>query len=74
MTIQETRNADTIANILSFMASKKTGLWTRYSQASVERSAAPSPLSVVTCGANFIVKYVVHNNSQVAGQVQGNAF
>lgn len=74
MTIQETRNADAIANILSFMAPKKPGLWTRYSQASVECSAVPAPLSVVTCGANFIVKYAVHNNSQVASQVQGNVF
>lgn len=74
MTIQETRNADTVANILSFMTPKLPDHWTSYFQALVECSAAPAPLSVETCGVNFILKYVVHNNTQVASQVQGNVF
>lgn len=44
--------------------------WTSYLQALDECSAAPAPSSVVTCGANFIVKDVV----QVPSQVQGNIF
>lgn len=40
----------------------------------VECSAACAPLSVVTCGPNFIVEAAVHNNSQAASQVQGNIF
>lgn len=74
MTIQETRYADTVANILSFMTPKIPGPWTSYLQALVECSATSAPFTVVTCGANFIIEDVVQNNSQVASKVQEKVF